>query len=96
MDIGRKEKRNPQSEYPKNIKVLANREKSGSCHSGQAKRDPESRIIKEIWIPAFVGMTEQVTFARVSFEFRILIYINARKKSSSILFPLLNKEEQDE
>ena len=29
-------------------------------------------------------------------EFRILIYINAREKSSSILFPLLNKEEQDE
>jgi hypothetical protein len=29
-------------------------------------------------------------------EFRILIYINARKKSSSILFPLLNKEKQDE
>jgi len=26
-------------------------------HSGQAKRDPESRNIKEFWIPAFAGMT---------------------------------------
>ena len=26
-------------------------------HSGQAKRDPESSIIKEFWIPAFAGMT---------------------------------------
>jgi len=24
----------------------------GSCHSGQAKRDPEARIFKEFWIPA--------------------------------------------
>jgi len=35
----------------------------GNCHSGQAKRDPEPRIYKEIWIPAFAGMTEQATFA---------------------------------
>jgi len=35
-------------------------------HSGQAKRDPESRIFKQFWIPApapdpdpgFAGMTE--------------------------------------
>jgi len=26
-------------------------------HSGQAKRDPESRIFKRFWIPAFAGMT---------------------------------------
>jgi hypothetical protein len=35
-------------------------------HSGQAKRDPESRIFKQFWIPAFAGMTAQVTFARTS------------------------------
>jgi hypothetical protein len=27
-------------------------------HSGQAKRDPESRIFKRFWIPAFAGKTE--------------------------------------
>jgi hypothetical protein len=27
-------------------------------HSGQAKRDPESRVFKQFWIPAFAGMTE--------------------------------------
>jgi len=27
-------------------------------HSGQAKRDPESRIFKRFWVPAFAGMTE--------------------------------------
>jgi hypothetical protein len=27
-------------------------------HSGQAKRDPESRIFNRFWIPAFAGMTE--------------------------------------
>jgi hypothetical protein len=26
-------------------------------HSGQAKHDPESRIFKRFWIPAFAGMT---------------------------------------
>jgi hypothetical protein len=36
-------------------------------HSGQAKRDPESRILKQFWIPAFAGMTEEMTFARSSF-----------------------------
>jgi hypothetical protein len=30
----------------------------GSCHSGQAKRDPESSIFDQFWIPAFAGMTE--------------------------------------
>ena len=30
----------------------------GNVHSGQAKRDPESRISKQFWIPAFAGMTE--------------------------------------
>ena len=35
-------------------------------HSGQAKRDPESRIFKQFWIPAFAGMTERVTFASSS------------------------------
>jgi hypothetical protein len=29
-----------------------------SCHSGQAKRDPESRIFIDFWIPAFAGMTD--------------------------------------
>jgi hypothetical protein len=27
-------------------------------HSGQAKRDPESRNFKQFWIPAFAGMTD--------------------------------------
>jgi hypothetical protein len=27
------------------------------CHSGQAKRDPESRNINEFWMPACAGMT---------------------------------------
>ena len=36
------------------------------CHSGQAKRDPESRFIKHFWIPAFAGMTAWGTFARAS------------------------------
>jgi hypothetical protein len=27
-------------------------------HSGQAKRDPKSRIFNRFWIPAFAGMTE--------------------------------------
>jgi hypothetical protein len=39
-----------------------------SRHSGQAKREPESRILKAFWIPAFAGMTEQTTFARASSE----------------------------
>jgi len=30
----------------------------GSRHSGQAKRDPESSIFEQFWIPAFAGMTE--------------------------------------
>jgi hypothetical protein len=34
------------------LKAVENR------HSGQAKRDPESRIFKLFWIPAFAGMTE--------------------------------------
>jgi hypothetical protein len=34
------------------LKTVENR------HSGQAKRDPESRIFKRFWIPAFAGMTE--------------------------------------
>jgi len=34
------------------LKVRRNR------HSGQAKRDPESRIYKQFWIPAFAGMME--------------------------------------
>jgi len=38
-------------------------------HSGQAKHDPESRIFKQFWIPAFAGMTAQVTFARTSSYF---------------------------
>ena len=29
-----------------------------SRHSGQAKRDPESRISRQFLIPAFAGMTE--------------------------------------
>jgi hypothetical protein len=38
----------------------------GSRHSGQAKRDPESSIFEQFWIPAFAGMTEEVSFARSS------------------------------
>jgi len=38
----------------------------GNRHSGQAKRDPESRIFQQFWIPAFAGMTDEVTFARAS------------------------------
>jgi len=34
------------------LKAVENR------HSGQAKRDPESRIFKRFWIPVFTGMTE--------------------------------------
>jgi hypothetical protein len=34
------------------LKAVENR------HSGQAKRDPESRIFKRFWIPASAGMTE--------------------------------------
>jgi hypothetical protein len=26
-------------------------------HYGQAKREPESRILKRFWTPAFAGMT---------------------------------------
>jgi hypothetical protein len=44
-------------------KLLEARE---SRRSGQAKRDPESSIFEQLWIPAFAGMTEQVTFARSS------------------------------
>jgi hypothetical protein len=29
-----------------------------SRHSGQAKRDPESRIFGQLWIPACAGMTK--------------------------------------
>jgi len=36
-------------------KLLKRRE---NRHSGQAKRDPESMIFKQFWIPAFAGMTE--------------------------------------
>jgi len=36
-------------------KLLKNRR---NRHSGQAKSDPESRIFKKFWIPAFAGMTE--------------------------------------
>jgi hypothetical protein len=38
--------------HAKILKAIENR------HSGQAKRDPESRIFKRFWIPAFAGMTE--------------------------------------
>jgi hypothetical protein len=48
------------------LKAVENR------HSGQAKRDPESRIFKQLWIPAFAGMTAQVTFARTSMETNFL------------------------
>jgi hypothetical protein len=37
---------------PKLLNAVENR------HSGQAKRDPESRIFKKFWIPAFAGMTK--------------------------------------
>jgi hypothetical protein len=41
-----------QEALAKLLKAVKNR------HSGQAKRDPESRIFKQFWIPAFAGMTE--------------------------------------
>ena len=42
-----------------NIEPLAKLLKArGNGHSGQAKRDPESRIFKQFWIPAFAGMTD--------------------------------------
>jgi hypothetical protein len=48
-------------------KPLAKLLKAGrSRHSGQAKRDPESRIFKRTWIPAYAGMTEKATFAKSS------------------------------
>jgi len=37
------------------VKLLKARE---SCHSGQAKRDPESSFFEQFWIPAFAEMTE--------------------------------------
>jgi len=45
----------PEIQNSKEARFLQARE---SCHSGQAKRDPESRIFKRFWIPAFAGMTE--------------------------------------
>jgi hypothetical protein len=46
------------------VKLLKAR---GGRHSGQAKRDPESSIFEQFWIPACAGVTEEVTFARRSF-----------------------------
>jgi len=49
--------------FPKLDEVPTKLSKTGaSCHSGQAKRDPESRISKEFWTPAFAGVTLQETF----------------------------------
>jgi hypothetical protein len=47
-------RRKPESSeaLAKLLKAVENR------HSGQAKRDPESRIFKRFWVPAFAGMTE--------------------------------------
>jgi hypothetical protein len=45
--------------FRKTIEALAKHVKAiESRHSGQAKRDPESRISRQFWIPAFAGMTE--------------------------------------
>jgi len=45
--------------FPFSWDPLAERLKArGSRHSGQAKRDPESRIFEHFWIPAFAGVTE--------------------------------------
>jgi len=41
-------------------------EPRGNRHSGQAKRDPESRIFNRIWIPASAGKTDEMPFARAS------------------------------
>jgi len=41
------------------------RTKDRSCHSGQVKRDPESR---KPWIPAFAGMTSKGSEPKVDFE----------------------------
>jgi len=43
-------------QYHESLAKLLKARRNG--HSGQAKRDPESRIFKEFWIPAFAGMTE--------------------------------------
>jgi len=40
----------------------------GRGHSGQAQRDPESRVMKKFWIPASAGMTEQAKLARASIK----------------------------
>jgi len=43
---------------PESSEVLAKLLKAAeNRHSGQAKRDPESRIFNRFWIPAFAGMT---------------------------------------
>jgi hypothetical protein len=53
MDEERWQQKSLACEAPaKLLKVRRNR------HSGQAERDPESRIYKQFWIPAFAGMTE--------------------------------------
>jgi hypothetical protein len=59
---------NPNIEVPKVFEPLAKLlETRGNGHSGQAKRDPESRIFRQFWIPApglkpagtsFAGMTD--------------------------------------
>jgi hypothetical protein len=41
-------------------------------HSGQAKRDPESRI--SIWIPAFAEMTTLI-YANIYATFRLILGI---------------------
>jgi hypothetical protein len=43
---------------PHSMEPLAKLLKAGGIrHSGQAKRDPESRIFKRFWFPAFAGVT---------------------------------------
>ena len=36
------------------------------CHSGQAKRDPESGIISKFWIPACAGMTTLMVISGIT------------------------------
>jgi hypothetical protein len=62
-----------------------------SSHSGQAKRDPESSIFEQFWIPAFAGMTEQVTFARSSDVFAKVFFWPQRLQRIQRIFFVFKK-----
>jgi hypothetical protein len=50
--VGFRRKQETRKALAKLLNAVENR------HSGQAKRDPESRLFKQFWIPAFAGMTK--------------------------------------